>query len=198
MKINFDLNKLGPIQKKRWRIVYHEIGHVVAYVHYNYQFDYVTVVPNGSLAGHLKSPDLDESNLSDQQLEMCSVILLAGEAIDRRLFGCHTWYHCGAKHDFQELYRLHKRKYQPHFFLQERFQSVNYFFSLCKKVCGILNQYEKEIHLLAYELKKRKTLTYGEVCEALKGVDRTRITFKAIVSEREWREMSHEIDDLIF
>lgn len=158
MTIKLDLNKLGPIQKKRWRIVYHEIGHVIAYIHCNHPFDYVTIVPNGHLAGHVKSPDLDESRLTVQELETWSIILLAGEAVDRRLFGSHSRYHCGGSWDFEQLYRLHKRKYESPIFMAKPRRAPHYFFRFCKKVSLMLSQYEKEIHALAHELKKRKPL----------------------------------------
>lgn len=193
MKINFDLNKLGPIQRKRWRITYHEIGHVIGYIHCKYPFDYVTIVPNGSRYGHVKSPDLDESNLTVQELEMCSIILLAGEAIDRRLFGWHDWYECGGNSDFKELYRLHKRKYESPPFLTNTCRSANYFFRLCRKVSVILSQYEKEIHVLAHELKKEKTLTYVQVLEILNRVDQDQVVFKVAISKRQ--RSPHE-DDL--
>lgn len=197
MNINLDLDKLGPIQKKRWRITYHEIGYVIAYIHCKYQFDYVTIFANGHLAGHVKSPDLDEYNLTVQELEACSIILLAGEAIDRRLFGWHKSWQCGGGWDFQQLYRLHNIKREPPFDLPNACRKVNYFFRVCRKVCLILNQYEKEIHVLAHELKKGKTLTYDQVCEILKRVDKTQVVFKGTISKRETAWSSPE-DDLPF
>lgn len=185
MKINFDLNKLGPIQRKRWRIAYHEIGHVMAYIHCNYPFDYVTIIPNSRLAGHVKSPDLDENNLTDHELEVRSIILLAGEAIDRRLFGSHNFWLCGGTGDFRELYRLHKRKYESPLITPNKSRTNRYFFRVCRKVTVMLSQYTKEIHVLAHELKRKKTLTYNEVYEILLRVDQTKVVFKGTISKRE-------------
>ena len=199
MKINFDLNKLGPIQRKRWRITYHEIGHVIAYIHCNYPFDYVTIVRNGNVAGHVKSPDLDESNLTVQELETCSIILLAGEAIDRRLFGSHNFWQCGGGRDFHELRRLHKLKSESAVAGSRR---ASHFSRPYRKVCAILTRYEKEIHVLAHELKKKKTLTYNEVREILLRVDQTQVMFKGEISKRHRRNLylnsSCQIDDLPF
>jgi len=187
MNINFDTNKLGPIQRKRWRITYHEIGHVIAYIHCKYPFDYVTIVPNGCRA--------DENNLTVQELEMCSIMFLAGEAIDRRLFGWHDWYECGGNSDFKELHKLHKRKYESPPFISNTCRSANYFFRFCRKVSVILGQYEKEIHVLAHELKKKKTLTYDQVLEILNRVDQAQVVFKRAISKRQrcWSPHEHDL-----
>lgn len=198
MKINFDLNKLGPFQRKRWRVAYHEIGHVIAHIHCDLPFDYVTIVQNDQLSGHVKSPDLDESNLSHAELEKWSIILLAGDAIDRRLFGHHNWYECGGRRDFQELYRLHKRKYESLPVIPNTYRKDNYFFISCRRVVAILNQYEKEIHVLAHELKKKKTLTSYEVREVLGKIDEVQVAFKAAVSRTQGRALSLHGDDLLF
>jgi ATP-dependent Zn protease len=161
MRSKFKIITPGPLTLKRLRVAYHEIGHVIIFHHFGMPFNYVTIKSTRNLAGHVNSPE-DEKHLSPEDVEKCTIVLLAGEMLERIIFGRHHFSACGAHGDFEIIYRINDLNPHP-LRNADKEKHRKFFYRNGRKVLEILNTYMNEINVLAHELQKKKTLSQNEV-----------------------------------